>query len=583
MKIFADLVWYFKEKKWMYLCGAVLLMCSSFMSMVPPYIVGVIVDDIRLDTLTGTNLMMWLVILLGSGLAAYGFGYGWRLLIFGSAINLAQQLRDRLYQHFTNMSSKFFGRRRIGDLMAHSTNDVKAVQEAAGEGILMLVDSITMGAMVIVTMAVVIDWRLAIIALIPMPFMAWAISHYGSLLHKHFHKAQEAFADLNDKVQENVSGVRVIKAFGEEQAEQHSFREQSEDVVNKNISVAKVDALFDPTITLIVGLSYFLTLVFGAVFVVHQTMTIGELTSFTLYLGQLVWPMLAFGLLFNIVERGRASYDRIHHLLQVKPDIVDRDNALDQVPSGHISYDIRGFHYDADMPAALSDIHFALAQGQTLGIVGRTGSGKSTLLKLLLREDDGIDGDIKIGGTSIYDYKVDRLREAIGYVPQDHFLFSATVGENIAFAHPDATRDEIIRAANIAHIHEDIMNFADGYETVVGERGVTMSGGQKQRISIARALLVNPEILVLDDALSAVDARTEEGILASLKSHRQNKTTLISAHRLSAIQHADLIIVLDDGRIIERGTHESLMTDDRWYATMYRRQQLESFVARGGM
>ncbi|GGE39860.1 ABC transporter ATP-binding protein [Pullulanibacillus camelliae] len=583
MKLFLDMFWYFKQEKWRYIFGIILLMCSSLMSMVPPYVVGIIVDAIRTHTLTSAALIKWMSLLVASGLAAYGFGYGWRMYIFGSSMHLAKLLRDRLYKHFTTMTAGFFGRRRIGDLMAHATNDIRAVQEAAGDGILMLVDSLTMGAMVIVSMSVIIDWRLTIIALLPMPIMAWAVNYYGSLLHKNFHKAQAAFSELNDRVQENISGVRVIKAFGQEDAEKENFRQQSEDVVNKNIKVAKIDALFDPTITFIVGLSYFLTLLFGAIFVVHHSITIGELTSFTLYLGQLVWPMLAFGILFNIVERGRASYDRIQALLKIKPEITDQPEALEAIPTGDVHYAIHTFSYGESNASVLEAIDFTIKQGETIGIVGKTGSGKSTLIKLLLREMDCHDGDILIGGTSIYRYTMHSLRSAIGYVPQDHFLFSASVAENIAFAKPEASREEIIRAARLAHIHEDILNFKEGYETVVGERGVTMSGGQKQRISIARALLMNPEILILDDSLSAVDARTEEAILHSLRHNRENKTTFITAHRLSAIQHADLIIVLEDGKIVERGTHATLMTDDKWYATMYRRQQLESFVAQGGM
>ncbi|MFC7395181.1 ABC transporter transmembrane domain-containing protein [Scopulibacillus cellulosilyticus] len=583
MRIFMDLWWYFKQEKWKYLIGIIFLMCSSLISMLPPYVVGVIVDAIRKRTLTPAVLGKWVVILAVAGVISYTAGFIWRQMIFGSSVRLARLLRDRLFHHFTKMSPGFFNKRRIGDLMAHSTNDILAVQDAAGEGILTLIDSISMGGMVIISMITLVSWKLTLIALIPMPFLAWATSYYASLLHKRFHKAQAAFSELNDKVQENIAGVRVIKAFGQEEAQKDMFRKQSADVVSKNIAVAKADALFDPTITFIVGMCYLLSLSFGAVFVVHGSMTIGQLTSFTLYLGQLIWPMLAFGLLFNIVERGRASYGRICKLLEIRPEIVDHKGALDFVPSGNVSFNINNLIYPKKTIPALKDIHFSLSQGQTLGVVGKTGSGKTTLLKLMLREFDCEDGDIQIGGLSIYDVKLAKLREAIGYVPQDHFLFSATIAENIAFAEPGASMKDIERVAKLANIHDDILEFEEGYDTVVGERGVTLSGGQKQRISIARALLINPEILILDDSLSAVDAHTEEAILQALKDNRDNKTTLISAHRLSAIQHADLILVLEDGQIVERGTHETLMANDNWYASMFRRQQLESLVEQGGV
>ena len=582
MSIFKDLMWFFKLEKRNYIIGILLLIVVSLLNLIPPYIVGVFVDEIQAGTLTLFKVFQWVGILILIGVFMYITRYIWRLRIFGSAVKLSYLLRNKLYNHFTKLSPQFYHKRRIGDLMAHSTNDIQAIEGTAGEGILTLVDSITMGSLVILTMAFTISWELTLIALLPMPFMAWLTHHYGNLIHDRFFLAQEAFSRLNEKVQENISGVRVIKAFGQEEEEIEEFRKQSVDTVEKNIAVARVDALFDPTIQLIVGISFFLAISFGALFVVQDKLTIGKLTSFTLYLGHLIWPMLAFGWLFNIVERGRASYDRVEALLAIQPEIIDKEDALDTTPSGDITFDINDFIYPETTIPTLSKLHFTLKQGETLGVVGKTGSGKTTLIRLLLREFDIEDGDIKIGNHSIYDYKKIALRSALGYVPQDHFLFSATIAENIAFADPNATLEEVENVAKIAAIHEDIKRFDKKYQTIVGERGVTLSGGQKQRISIARALLMDSEILILDDALSAVDAKTEEKIQQSLKQNRKDKTTIISSHRLSAIQHADLIIVLDNGHILESGTHTDLMNKDGWYKSMYYRQQLESQIEEGG-
>ncbi|MBM7094287.1 ATP-binding cassette domain-containing protein [Bacillus sp. H-16] len=582
MKVFIDLLWYFKREKWQYGGGILVLAVVSFLSLIPPYTVGVIVDHINNNTLTEQILMQWMLTLGGLAIVIYILRYLWRILIFGSAIKLARLLRNNLYDHFSKMATSFYHRKRTGDLMAHSTNDIRAIEQTAGAGVLTLVDSLTMGGFVIITMAVTISWELTLIALIPMPLMAYATSKYGSLLHTRFGKAQAAFSSLNDKVQESMSGIRVTKAFGYEDHEVEAFREKSAEVVKRNVSVARIDALFDPTISVIVGLSFFLSVAFGAGFVVSGDITIGQLTSFTVYLGLLIWPMLAFGWLFNIVERGRASYDRVSSLLNEKQDVSDEPGAVDEPPTGSIDFEIERFTYENAEEPSLENIRFTSEKGQTIGIAGRTGSGKTTLVKALMREFNLADGEIRFGGKKTEAYTLDALRTSFGYVPQDHFLFSATIADNISFACPDASYSDIIKAAKLASIHEDIVRFEEGYETVVGERGVTLSGGQKQRISIARALLMNPEVLILDDSLSAVDAKTEEAILESLRSVRKGKTTFITAHRLSAINHADLIIVMDRGRIAERGTHTELMKSDGWYRRMYEHQQLESLIEKGG-
>jgi ATP-binding cassette, subfamily B, multidrug efflux pump len=583
MKIFLQLGWFFKREKKAYITGVLLLMLVAVLQLIPPKMIGLLADEMKNRTLTKPQLGKWILVLISIALLIYVLRYYWRLMIFGSSVKLSRILRNQLYTHFTNLSPSFYQKRRIGDLMAHATNDIQAIQQTAGTGVLTLVDSLTTGSFVVLTMAFTVSWKLTLICLIPMPLMALLTSYYGKLLHRSFQKTQEAFSSLNDKTQESVMGIKVLKTFGQEQEDIEDFRKQSEDVVEKNIVVAKIDSLYDPTINAIVGISFFLSIVFGAKYVVAGELTIGGLISFTTYLGLLVWPMLAFGFLFNVLERGRASYDRVRLLLEEKTDIKDLPHAVDKIPSGDLQFQIKEFTFPEETKPVLQDLSFSLKKGETLGIVGKTGVGKTTLLKLLIREYDIDKGEITIGGKRLQEYKLEKLRQAIGYVPQDHFLFSATVAENICFGDPEASMEEIIEAAKIAAIHEDILTFPHGYETVVGERGVSLSGGQRQRISIARALLKSPEIIILDDALSAVDAKTEAAILQAFKQNRHGKMNLITAHRLSAIQHADLILVLDDKKIVEQGIHVELMEGGGWYAQMYRQQQLEELVEKGGM
>jgi ATP-binding cassette subfamily C protein len=467
--------------------------------------------------------------------------------------------------------------------MAHATNDIQAIQQTAGAGVLTLVDSLAVGGCVLVAMGFTISWKLTLLSLIPMPIVAISTNYYGTLLHRRFHKAQQSFSEINDKVQESMSGMKVIRSLGQEKEDLQAFRKKSEDVVHKNMLVARIDSLFDPTISLIVGFSFLIAICYGSLLVVRGELTVGELVTFTTYLGTLVWPMLAFGWLFNIMERGRASYDRVEKIFSQTSDVVNKENAIHAIASGDVSFAVDSFSYKKNELLNLKDIYFNLRKGETLGVVGRTGAGKTTLLKCLIREYDHFNGELKVGERDIRDLTLHGVRSAISYVPQDHFLFSASIGENIAFGKADATYKEISRAADIACIHNDIFQFPEGYDTVVGERGVSLSGGQKQRISIARALLTNAEILILDDCLSAVDAKTEETILTALKRERAEKTTIITAHRLSAIQHANLILVIDEGRVMQRGTHEQLMKENGWYKEMYESQQLEALVEKGGV
>ncbi len=582
MKVLVQLSWFFKQQKKQYIFGIAMLIFVSLLQLLPPKIIGIIVDDITVGELTAWGLTKWLIILGAAGVLMYIGRFYWRMMIFGSSVLLSRKMREKLFNHFTRMSPSFYQKRRVGDLMAHATNDISAVQQTAGMGVLTLVDSISTGGLVILTMAITINWKLTLIALIPLPFMIFMTGYYGKLLRSRFRFAQESFSNLNDKTQESISGIKVIKTFGQQQEDIEDFTHLSTDVVAKNMRVAKIDALFDPTITGIFAVSYILSFYFGTKFIIAEDMSIGDMVAFSSYLGLLVWPMLAFGFLFNIVERGNASYSRITELLSIDPEIKDLPGAIDSRPEGDLYFDIVEFKFPGDERPALHNVHFTLKRGETMGIVGKTGSGKTAILKLLLREFEGYTGSVVYGGNPINQYKQQRLRESIGYVPQDHFLFSTTLAENIAFTNPNIATENIYEAARLAHIHDDIVGFTEGYDTVVGERGVSLSGGQKQRVSIARALIMEPELLILDDSLSAVDAKTEEAILESLKLTRTGETTIITSHRLSAIQHAHKIIVLDEGTIVEAGTHEELIDMDGKYKEMYDLQQLEVLVEQGG-
>lgn len=555
-------------------------MFVAALELIPPRIIGRVIDGMNQGSLEADLLWM----LLG-GLAAVGIGnyvarFFWRYFIFGASIRLGRLLRSQLYRHFTDLDQRFYKKSRVGDLMAHATNDVQAVSTTAGAGILTLVDSVTMGTFVIITMVTTISWKLTVVALLPLPIMVILTTRYGKMLHSRFGVAQAAFSELNDKVQESVSGIRVLKSTGEVDHDVESFEKLSDEVMAKNVRVAKIDALYDPTIFGIVGLSYILSIGYGAYLIEQGELTIGQIVSFTAYLSLLTWPMLAFGWLFNIVERGRASYDRIERMLAIKPEIQDDPMAATKLDHSELEADIGSFRYDDT--TVLRDVMFRIERGKTLGIVGRTGSGKTTIVRLLTREYDVTDGKIKIGGVNVRQVKKSLLLDKVALVPQDHFLFSDSIASNIAFGKPEAKMDEIMEAAKIAEVHDDILRLPEGYATLVGERGVTLSGGQKQRISIARALMIEADLLILDDALSAVDAKTEEAIIEHFRVGNPEQSRLIVAHRLSAVEHADEILVLADGQVIQRGRHNDLIREPGWYKETYDRQQLEAIVEGGG-
>ena len=572
MKLLKKLSWFFKLEKWPYITGILALSLVSLLNLLPPRVIGEVIDQIASKDLTNLELAYQLFILVLSALAMYALRFVWRKYILGTANRLGRILRYRLFEHFTHMSPSFYQTYRTGDLMAHATNDINAVVGVAGGGVMSAVDASITALVTVLTMFFVLDWRLTLIAILPLPFMAWGTSLIGRKNHESFKAAQEAFSDLNNKVQESVSGIKVTKSFGYQDAETAAFARINQDVFKKNILAAKYNALFDPMVLIFVGLSYLLTLIFGGLFISQGQLTVGELVTFITYLDMLVWPLQAMGYLFNISQRGAVSYERIESLLAQESDVIEVASPITDIKNGRLDYSIQEFAYD-DRPT-LRDIHFSIEQGQTLGIVGVTGSGKTTLLRLLLREQDIQEGSIYLAGHDIRDYSLSALRSLIGYVPQDQILFATSIRDNIRFGNPSLSDEDVIAVTKLCGIYEDIMQMPDGFDTLVGERGVSLSGGQKQRLAMCRALILNPEILILDDSLSAVDAKTEHLILDNLKRERSGKTTLITAHRLSAVVHADLILVLDQGRVIESGSHQELLTQDGWYATTYQNQQL---------
>ena len=573
MSIIQKLWWFFKLEKRRYLVGIVALVLVSVLNLIPPMVMGRVIDAITSGRLTQDELLLHLFYLLLAAFGMYYLRYVWRMYILGTSYRLGQIMRSRLFEHFTKMSPAFYQNYRTGDLMAHATNDINALTRLAGGGVMSAVDASITALVTLLTMLFSISWQMTLVAILPLPFMAYATSRLGRKTHKAFGESQAAFSELNNKVQESVSGIKVTKSFGYQSDELASFQEVNDLTFQKNLQTMKYDSLFDPMVLLFVGSSYALTLLVGAFMVQAGQVTVGNLVTFISYLDMLVWPLMAIGFLFNITQRGKVSYQRIESLLSQESPVKDPESPLDGIENGRLDYAIDRFAFEDE--ETLRDIHFSLEKGQTLGLVGQTGSGKTALIKLLLREYDVDQGVIYLNGHDIRDYRLADLRSLMGYVPQDQFLFASSILENICFGNPDLPFSAVEEATKLAQVYQDIQDMPEGFDTVIGEKGVSLSGGQKQRLAMSRAMILNPDILILDDSLSAVDAKTEFAIIDNLKETRKDKTTIITAHRLSAVVHADLILVMQDGRIIERGRHEDLLALDGWYAQTYQSQQLE--------
>ncbi|HFI0461145.1 TPA: ABC transporter ATP-binding protein [Streptococcus suis] len=573
MKFIKQLWCFFSLEKKAYLIGILSLCLVSLLNLLPASIMGQLIDQIASGQLTEHRLLLGVAGLILSALAMYGLRYLWRMNILATSYRLGKIMRAQLFDHFMHLSPSFFQQHRTGDLMAHATNDINALTRLAGGGVMSFVDATVTALVTLVTMSLSISWQMTLVAILPLPFMTLTTNFLGRRTHENFKASQAAFSELNNKVQEAVSGIKVTKSFGYQEQETAAFQEVNQAAFLQNIKTMRYDALFNPAVLFFIGLSYLLTLLVGSHFISQGQVSLGQLVTFMTYLDLLVWPLMAIGFLVNISQRGDVSYNRIQTLLSISSEVIETDQPLPAPSNGEIVYEISEFAYD-NIPV-LQDIQFHIEKGQTIGLVGPTGSGKTSLLKLLMREYDVINGQILLNQENIKNYKLADLRQLIGYVPQDQFLFATSVTENIRFGNPDLSLNQVEEAARAVHVYEDIQDMPDRFDTMVGEKGISLSGGQKQRLAMARAMILNPDILLLDDSLSAVDAKTEHAILETIKQERLGKTTIITAHRLSAIVHADLILVLEDGKIVERGRHQELLDEKGWYYDTYMMQQLE--------
>ena len=575
MKFLKSISRYMKPYKTQYIMGVLWLIVIDTLVIYVPQILRNFANDYQNGTITKDKLVTYALLTIGTGLIMSIGRYFWRVYLFGSARRIEYDIRSQLFNHWLSMDNEFYNYHKIGDLMAYATNDINSVRMFTGEGIMMSVDSSFMLIFTIIMMIRTVGVRITAITLFPIPITAVIIIASGKVFYKIFRKRQEAYAKLSDVTTESFSGISVIKAFVEEDETKKRFDEANRNYYNKDLNVVKTQTFFFPFMVLLAGISYMLVIFFGAKYVIDGTLSLGDFVALYTYIGIIMWPARSLGIIIGQIQQGSAGLFRIEEMLKNKPTIKDVENPI-RLPEDKTSIEFKNvsFKYPGEEDYALKNISFKLENGKSLALVGKTGSSKSTILKLIFREYLPNEGEVLIDNQPIENIRINDLSEKTGYVPQDNFLFSESLRENITFSYEkDYDVNEVYDAAKKSGVYNDIMDFKNDFDTVIGERGVTLSGGQKQRVSIARALIKKPSLLVLDDSLSAVDTNTEKSILDALD--KIHATEVIIAHRISTIKSCDEIIFLEDGHIKERGTHEELVKLDGEYNKMYQNQLLE--------